>query len=342
MTITVASRTRPDRKHVITNEGTSEAYCSCEAAMFGKACWAVSYASDLMERERSQHERAKAALRKDKPVEPVFESVTAFTPEVIGKLNAALDPARVAVLVPFEGGPQIPYLPGHDVIRTANEIFGYGNWGFNLLSPPWAERGEDGKGKPFTVWMAMGRLDIRGGRAFTDMGSNQQSGLGAPATEMSAKGAVTDALKRCLMHYGDQFGLVLYDKEMSRADLAQQFEDAGGEALPKATNAPIRARLNPPIKPGTWAELTARMPKEKAFKRDVEGVIGEFSAEGYSKWLGEHPGRGLDVLFEQIRRNKGGVVMCSLCTADSTRTIDNEPYCDEHLPNPIYAAAMRD
>ena len=282
--ITFASHSTPDSWHVVTGEGTPDARCTCMAAMFGQDCWAVARAAEIVQRERELHARASAALRKDRTVESVFESATAFKPETLAKLKAPLDPKRV-LAIPDGPAKGSPYLPGYDVIETANAIFGYGNWGFELVSPPWAERGEGKDGKPYTVWLAMGRVYIRGGFTFTDLGSNQQSGPGAAAVEMSAKGAVTDSLKRCLMHYGDQFGLVLHDKDTNRAELEREFAEASGETRAPESNGakpPLRDRLD-----GTpWTELTAGMKELRLSPNQVKPYLGgEFSAKALSLYL---------------------------------------------------------
>ena len=281
--ITIPSRTRPDRLHVVTGEGTPDVRCTCEAAMFGRGCWAVDEAAEILKRERELHERATAALRKDE-MTTVFESDTAFTPETLAKLGSPLDPQRVAI-IPDGPAKGSPYLPGHDVIRTANELFGFGNWGFELISPPWAERGESKGGTPYTVWLAMGRVWIRGGLSFTDLGSNQQSGPGAAAVEMSIKGAVTDSLKRCLMHLGDQFGLVLYDKETKRAELVREFAEASGETESNGAKPALRERLGHTA--GIpWEQLTQGMKELRLTAADLKPYLGgDFSAAALSRYL---------------------------------------------------------
>lgn len=210
-----------------------------------------------------------------------------FPDDTIRALSGPLDPNRVAVMT---DGPQsgIPYLEAHDVIRTANTIFGFGNWGFELLALPTPHEGLDKNSKPYTVWMAHGRLTVKGGVAFSDLGTNLQSGPGGPATEMASKGAVSDCLKRCLKQYGDQFGLALYDKHMSRADLEAAFAGDSDEPRPTATK-PAEAR---PV-----TETVQRFLDMK--KLAVEQGIGiaylvralggpsDQPAEGQSRWFAQ-------------------------------------------------------
>ena len=143
------------------------------------------------------------------------------------QLAQPLDPNRVTV---GQNGPlrNIKYLEGEDVIRTANRIFGYGEWGFELIGQPWAvEKGEQGgNNTAYEVWAAHGRLSVSGGGSFADVGTCVRSGAGSGGLEMAIKGAVTDCVKRCLRNYGDQFGLILYDKTTDMAGLAADFKGA--------------------------------------------------------------------------------------------------------------------
>ena len=56
------------------------------------------------------------------------------TTEILQRLAKPLDMARVRRRQ-AQGEGTIPYLEGHDVLQTANEIFTY-YWSFDLLSEP--------------------------------------------------------------------------------------------------------------------------------------------------------------------------------------------------------------
>jgi hypothetical protein len=56
--------------------------------------------------------------------------------------------------------------------------------------------------------------------------------------EKAYKEAETDAMKRALRHYGDQFGLCLYDGE--------DYVDAGNGEMVQVKNVPIQGRSQPP------------------------------------------------------------------------------------------------
>ena len=233
-------------------------------------------------------------------------SETAFTPEAIAELDGPLDPRRV---VAFQSGPQkgVPYLEGHDVIRRANEIFGYGNWGFELVGQPtMVESGEQGNNKtPYQVWMAVGRLSIAGGQSVTEIGTNVRQGGGSASLEMAIKGAVTDAIKRCLTHLGDQFGLVLRDKSVGAADLRAEYQAASGkppaqqqrrDVDPDTGEIPASdppAHQPAPQAGGTrdgdmWKVFQACFISEHADKAAAVAMLGGFSAGHLSAWMREH------------------------------------------------------
>lgn len=174
-----------------------------------------------------------------------------FDAKTVAELRRPLDPDSISTL---RDGPAAGthYLEAVIVEYAANRIFGPGNWAFRLVGQPWRETEEKRDGTPQIVWCALGELEVRGALVFRDLGTNQQSGPGAPAMEMSIKGAVTDAMKRCLKHYGDQFGLVLYDKAISMQQMQAEF--AAFEetcAKKKAERAPT-----PPMQPDPPAEMT--------------------------------------------------------------------------------------
>lgn len=144
----------------------------------------------------------------------------------IAELRKPLDPRRVTTM---QSGPAVgvPYLTAWDCIERANEIFGPAGWSFDLVGTPWViESGVQGNASTkYEVWAAMGRVTVAGA-SYSDIGTNVRSGEGSGGLEMAVKGAVSDALKRCLRLLGDQFGLVLYDKSLGRTDLEAMYQES--------------------------------------------------------------------------------------------------------------------
>jgi hypothetical protein len=160
------------------------------------------------------------------------------TDDVIRRLNQPLELHRIRHRqAPGEG--TVPYLEGHDVLQTANEIFNY-RWSFDLLSEPhvmvWEQtlttwdrqkrqrvplRDPD-TGKTQTQQTGMvyltGKVTVEmDGKAYThaDVGRLSFTSDTPEALDTALSGAATDCLKRCFRQLGNQFGLGLYDKSMS-------------------------------------------------------------------------------------------------------------------------------
>lgn len=231
--------------------------------------------------------------------------MTAFTNEVLTALAAPLDPSRVAVL---QDGPAkgTPYMIGHDIIEALNRIFGYGEWGFSAGTPWCIEQGPpktDGK-RSYELWGVLGKLTVRGGLGFSEVGTCVRNGDGHPGLDMAIKGAATDALKRCARNYGDQFGLVLYDKgttgaalraeydEWSRAQRGETVDTASGEITP-APSAPNgvhpseeTAALGKWLKENGWTFNDEHVRDIlKPGSNDVAGINAAID-----RWRAGHPG----------------------------------------------------
>jgi DNA recombination protein Rad52 len=141
--------------------------------------------------------------------------------EVSLLLSAPLDPSRVSKRE-GGGGRKLSYLEGHDVIRTANRIFGLGEWGYRTMElrcvgSEEAERnGKVGARVGYTakveVWV--NGSDGNTAAVFSDVGYGDAVDYNSTITphELASKEAVTDGVKRCLKNFGDQFGLALYEK----------------------------------------------------------------------------------------------------------------------------------
>jgi len=141
-----------------------------------------------------------------------------FTPEQLKMLEEPLDPKRVKHRQ-GGGGMSLGYIAGYDAIATANRIFKPGNWGYDLLGVDLqnvlAENGEIIGG----YYAARVKLTVAGCVPITEEGVNPiQEGRNPRAKidahDMARKGAITDALKRALCCFGDQFGNSLYDNEL--------------------------------------------------------------------------------------------------------------------------------
>ena len=118
---------------------------------------------------------------------------------------------------------KLSYLEGFDVIDTANNIFGFGGWAYAISSLEQVSQEVNANQNVVICYKAIVKIDVYDIDHST-MISRQDVGFGtgvarslADAHENSAKEAVTDALKRSLRSFGNQFGNSLYDKSKSVA-----------------------------------------------------------------------------------------------------------------------------
>lgn len=112
-----------------------------------------------------------------------------------------------------QAGRELSYLEGHDVIACANYIFGFGGWGYETLNVEFVPAPNPG------YYVARVRLTVENCVPVSDEGigivakPRDAAEATAEAHETARKGAITDALKRCLRTFGNQFGNSLYSKE---------------------------------------------------------------------------------------------------------------------------------
>lgn len=138
--------------------------------------------------------------------------------ETIDKLNKPLDRDRIKHRQ-GGGGMQLAYIPGHDAIDRANALFGFGSWGYDILNVELVSvPGEDGS-VVGGYYAARVRLTVQDCVPITEEGvcpiqSGRNPRAIIDAHDMARKGAVTDAMKRALRCFGDQFGNSLYDTDL--------------------------------------------------------------------------------------------------------------------------------
>jgi DNA recombination protein Rad52 len=160
-------------------------------------------------------------------------SGSSLTRQQIEELKKPLDPSRVLRRMGFRG-QQLEYLPIHDIVETANRIFGFGGWQREIRR---LERVyEDETDGVYSVgYLCEYRIRV-GDVIHEDVGFGSSSNQPDPAQahEMAVKAAVSDALKRCFRAFGDQFGLSLYRKH--------EVEESPSAGMRTATEAQV-ARL---------------------------------------------------------------------------------------------------
>ena len=118
------------------------------------------------------------------------------------------------------GGRKLDYISGEHAIAEANRIFGFDGWSCETVHM------ECVKENPITY---IARVRIRAG-GVTREGWGGDNGNDH---ENAVKSAETDAIKRALRTFGNQFGLPLYDKEENAENLTR-----GSEPAPTPRPAP--------------------------------------------------------------------------------------------------------
>ena len=125
-------------------------------------------------------------------------------------LDTELDPSRVLTRPTSFG--EVQYLAAWDIIDTANRIFGYDKWSFEVLDLAKVIEGNNLVGYRCTARVTI--LNNSKPIVREDVGLGMAQGNNkAELFERAIKAAVSDALKRCFRTFGPQFGLYLYRRE---------------------------------------------------------------------------------------------------------------------------------
>jgi DNA repair and recombination protein RAD52 len=169
------------------------------------------------------------------------------------------------------GDKRFKYLKSDFVIDTANRIFGFGQWGYKVVARSHEVIQDDKKGT-IEFYTADIELSVVG-----SMFPFPGDGVGvvtSPFTvemhEKARKEATSDAFKRALRHYGDQFGNCLYDendliegadgntksvKDAKQQKPTQQARHTVDSVPPQQLDDAIKQRLNDLFKRTVTLEL---------------------------------------------------------------------------------------
>ncbi len=131
-----------------------------------------------------------------------------FTDEQLAALAQPL-PRHLVKTRAADRGRAVAYLEGYTAIEQANAIFGYGRWGMRVDVMQYTPLSDQGAG----LYTATVTVTVEGCHDAQDVGTCAVRSATPDQHDMAVKGAVTDAMKRALRHYGDQFGNALYGKD---------------------------------------------------------------------------------------------------------------------------------
>ncbi len=146
-----------------------------------------------------------------------------------------IEPSRIKNRV--KGNITLSYLEGFDLIETANKIFGHGNWSYTISELSQVSQETNANQNTVICYKALIRLMVYS-QDHNKHVSKEDVGFGtgiaktlAEAHEGAGKEAVTDALKRAMRSFGNQFGNSLYDK--SRNHQIQPPTQTQGQTTPQ-------------------------------------------------------------------------------------------------------------
>lgn len=177
-----------------------------------------------------------------------------FTQDQIKSLNAKLKPEMVKTRK--QAGRELSFMEGWQVIENANTIFGFGQWSLETVEVSLLEKSQykkDNRTMFKVSYMAKVRVHVFDGQnsLFRDgvgFGIGSMSSI-HDCCELAIKEAETDATKRALRTFGNQFGLALYDKEQKNvgdeeAELKQWVIDTIREARTMKTPEDINKLMS--------------------------------------------------------------------------------------------------
>lgn len=152
---------------------------------------------------------------------PAAMTQPVFTEEQLKALKEPL--SKDVVKTRSQSGRSLSYIEGWWAIHEANRIFGFGGWTQELaevkcVSERERKIGRDQKDGWGVSYVATVRITVDGvKREGVGAGHGIDVDLGQ-AHESAIKEAATDAMKRALMTFGNQFGLALYDKDQRNVE----------------------------------------------------------------------------------------------------------------------------
>lgn len=188
-----------------------------------------------------------------------------FTDEQLSKLRSKLSSELVKTR--SQAGQTLSYLEGYTAIEHANDIFGFGMWSGEVVSLTQTEAGtteKNGKTQYRASYICVYRATVKSSLTddqviFSDVGygsGTSYNSLG-DAIESAVKEAVTDAMKRTLRNFGNQFGLALYDKEQRNVERLPDYAQvsAAYKLVPEALRETAKKRMAEIISANGFTQL---------------------------------------------------------------------------------------
>ena len=164
-----------------------------------------------------------------------------FNENQLSLLNQELDSSRIKSR--SKGNINLSYLEGFDIIDSANRIFGYGNWDYSISNLETVSQELNHNQNHIICYKAVVKIKVYD-ETHTSYISREDVGFGtgisktlADSNEGAAKEAVTDAIKRTLRSFGNQFGNSLYDKSKNHNNQTYQNQSYNKNSYQPSQNA---------------------------------------------------------------------------------------------------------
>ena len=175
-----------------------------------------------------------------------------FDKKQLDILNQELDSSRIKTR--DKGNISLSYIEGHDVIETANKVFGFGNWSYSISKLEHVSQEQNQNQNQVICYKAIVQVLVHSENHTLDV-SREDVGFGtgvaktlSDAHEGAAKEAVTDALKRAMRSFGNQFGNSLYDKTKNH--------QANNESIPSSSSRPQQTNYRQSAPTSTVTNVT--------------------------------------------------------------------------------------
>ena len=160
-------------------------------------------------------------------------------------LQAPLDPKHVETR-PGGGGRELSYIEGWHAIAEANRIFGFDGWSSETVELKMVYESSN-----LVSYIAKVRITIDGLQREGVGAGHGRGGSVGDKHESAVKEAETDARKRALMTFGNQFGLALYDKTQANV------------SAPTERNWRAQPKKEPPEEPSMKAIFIEALRRSK-------------------------------------------------------------------------------
>lgn len=220
-----------------------------------------------------------------------------FTEPNYARLSDPIDASNVKQRAGGRGGT-LSYIETHQAIRAANDIFGVGGWGYEVvdltqLGEPEPVKKDDRTGYRVgyraTVRVTVNLKSIVGPEggvhvptvSFSDVGYGdgmEYTNSRITVHELAVKEAVSDGVKRALKNFGSQFGLDLYDKD-ARVEIEKRAKLAGSSVATLKKEVWKLAEAELGAKP-TAAKMAALFGVEAADLQEKDTLLTILRSKG--------------------------------------------------------------